>query len=394
MKTRLLLLVASLLTVTASASAQKSGGSTGGKPSAPGNVPSSPNENAATTTTTNTNAPGTLEGQNGIYVTGSVAMQDGSEVPMDVVIEKICNNHPMPLGYTDHKGHFSVALDGQNSSSAGFSDASYDTRQAAGSNPLQTAGNAPRQNTQGCEIRASYEGYHSESVNIGYQHSLDNPDVGVLILRSNSEGGGNTVSATTLNAPKNALKAYESGLSDLRKGAPDEAEKQFEKAVVLHPTFAAAWYELGHLVLPRDPVAARADLEKALAADPKYMHPYVDLALLASRRHAWEDAIDITDRGLRLDSSSFPELFYVNAAAHFNLKQYDDAEKKDREAIRLDTQQRVPKATQLLGYILAVKGDLRGATEQMRAYLATNPSERDADVTRADLAKLEAHINK
>jgi tetratricopeptide (TPR) repeat protein len=391
MKTRLLLLLASLL--AAGAYAQKSGGGTGSKPVSPGSPPTNPS--GPTFNPTATTNPSDISGPSraGVYINGRVAMQDGGDVPMDVVIEKICNSHPIALGYADRKGNFSVSLDGQTGTTAGFSDASYDSRQGGGTNSGVSA-DSVRQSLQGCEIRASYQGYHSESVNIGYQHALDNPDVGVLILHRNGAAAGNTISATTLNAPKNALRAYENGLTALHKGNSDEAEKHFQKAVALHPTFATAWYELGHLVLPRDPVSARSDLEKALNADPKYVLPYVDLSLLASHRHDWEEALNISDRALHLDSNTFPELFYVNAAAHFNLKQFDDAEKRDREAIRLDLQHHVPKATQLLGYILAVKGDLRGATDQMRAYLATGPSQGDADVTRADLAKLEAHLGK
>jgi tetratricopeptide (TPR) repeat protein len=385
MKARFPLIVAVVLVLAGGVSAQKLG--SGVTPSSPGNLASVVSTvNPATSSVGDAMGPG----RPSVFVTGRVVMQDGGDVPVNVVIEKECNNRVVALGYTDRKGAFSVNLDGQSSDSANLSDASYE--KTSTNSRLENAAAVAREAHESCEIRASYAGYHSETVNIGYQHSLDNPDVGTLVLHRNAESVGTTISATLLNAPKPAVKAYQDGMMALRKGNVDAAEKHFIKATELHPTFASAWYELGRLEITNNTSAAKSDLEKAVQADPKYVLPYIDLANLAAHSHNWTETVEITDRALHLDPTNFPELFYFNAAAHFNLKQFDDAEKRAREAIRLDSARRVPKALQLLAYVLAAKGDLRGSSEQMRAYLATGPNQRDAEIAKADLAKVESHI--
>jgi len=69
-----------------------------------------------------------------IWITGTVMMYDGSDLPGPVTIERICSsNSARPEGYTDSKGHFSFNL-GQNAGI--FADASTsvfaDTNQPGG----------------------------------------------------------------------------------------------------------------------------------------------------------------------------------------------------------------------------------------------------------------------
>ncbi len=322
---------------------------------------------------------------------GKVVVQDGGEVPLNVVIEKVCGSRRTALGYADHKGSFSVKLSGNNLAS--LVDASDDSRTQLG-NPPSAAREQGGANLMGCELQAVTAGYRSASINVGSQRLMDNPNVGTLIIRRIATGSGTMVSQTMLAAPKNALKAYEHGMDDLRKGNLAAAEKDFQKAVALHPTFANAWYELGHLSLLQQGVSARADLDKALAADAKYLPPYTDLAILAYREKNWEETIKVTDQGLRLDSSGSPELYYYNAAAQFNLRNLSQAEKKARDAVRVDYTHSVPRAPQLLSYILASKGDYAGSVEQMRAYLASGLDPAEAERSRKQLGALQAKADE
>ena len=244
----------------------------------------------------------------------------------------------------------------------------------------------------GCELRAAYGGYRSDVVRLGSMRLSENPNVGDIFIRRTGNAAATTVSQTTLTAPKGALKAYERGMDAVRKGNADTAEKEFTKATGLHPNFAAAWYELGHLQIDSNVETAKADFQKALAADPRFILPYMDLGILLYGEGKWVETTDITDRGLRLDATDFPLLYYFNAAAHYNLKQFGDDEKRVREAIKVDTDHSVPKADQLLAIILASKGDLQGATEHMRAYLASGPNEGDARQAQSQLALLEARL--
>ncbi len=338
----------------------------------------------------------TLNPQNSVFIHGRVVMDDGSDLPLNVVVEKVCDAKPVALGYADRRGNFNVTLAADNTSGSG--DASYDTTpQGSGASSVLTPMNVSqlsklRQSLGSCDIRASYEGMHSRSVHVTNPRSLENPEIGTLVLHHSAGSAGNIVSATSLDAPKNAQKAFEQGSEAMMKGKMDVAERCLRKAVELHPRYAAAWYQLGRIELPRDTAAARADFRKSMDADPKYILPYLQLALLAASHNNWEEALDISSRGLRLDGSGFPQLYFYNAYALYSLKNFEEAEKKDREAIRLDTEHKIPKTLRLLAYILVNKGDVPGAAEQMRAYLATGPDSSEAEGLRHDLATLEAHM--
>ncbi len=356
-------------------------------PTIPGNT-NNPNSNPSAPSVVTSPNPN----QSQIYVSGKVMVEDGSELPANVVIQKTCGSRKTSLGYADPKGNFSVKVTGQSSASVlDASDDSVNTHTLPGGGQQQAGTNI----LSGCEISAYSAGYRSQSVNIGTQRALDNPDIGVIVLkRVGTSGAGTSISETMRTAPKNAVKAYDQGLEAIRKGKLDVAERSFEKAVELHPQFANAWYQLGHLQLTNDPKLAQGDLEKAIASDPKFLPPYADLALLSFSGRRWQETINITDRALRLDASAFPQLYYLSGVANFNLKNLDEAEKRAREAIKVDVDHSVKRSVQLLGYVLAGKGDYAGAAEQMRVYIASGPSADDTARAQKDLAKLEAKINE
>lgn len=355
-------------------------------PTVPGNT-NNPNSNSASSAVPG--VPGSTQTQ--IYVTGKVMVEDGGELPTNVVIQKLCGSQRQSLGYADPKGNFSVKVTGR--SAASLLDASDDTVNSRA--PLSNSQQIGTSPLSGCEIQAYSAGYRSQSINIGSQRTLDNPNIGVIIMkRIGGNASGTSISETMRTAPKNAVKAYEHGLEAIRKGKPEVAEQDFDKAVELHPQFANAWYQLGHMQMLGDTKLAQADLEKALSADPKYMPPYADLALLSYSSHRWQETISITDRALRLDSSSFPQLYYFSGVANFNLKNLTEAEKRAREGIKADVEHTVPRNLQLLSYVLAGKGDYTGAAEQMRVYIASAPSADEATRGRKDLARLESKINE
>jgi tetratricopeptide (TPR) repeat protein len=356
-------------------------------------TPTNPN-NTPTTNSTQPNNGLSNNPQRDIYLSGRVQMDDGNPVPMETTIEKLCASRRQPLGYVDSKGTFSVTM--KSDPTATDSEADYQGRAVSSGNGLSSGNtNSSYSNgLAGCEVRAVLAGYRSDVVDLTSRRSLDNPDVGTIVLhRLGGTQGGGTVSASMLNAPKGAIKNYQRGMDELHKSNFGTAQKFFEKAVTEYPTFATAWFELGRLAMPSDKDLGRNDFKTAIAADPKFLPPYRELALMWIREKNWPETVSITDRALKLDSAGFPELFYLNAVAHFNLRQINEAETRVREAIKSDPDKRLPHAQLLLGYVLLEKGDLRGAAEQMKAFLALVPSGNDADKTKSQVARLEEKIN-
>jgi tetratricopeptide (TPR) repeat protein len=345
-------------------------------------------------------------GQRPIFLSGRVVMDDGTPPPESIVIERVCGGNPRPEAWTDSKGHFSFQL-GQNT--AMMADASVGNVGGAGFPDYNSGGGMPRQTGAGnsnsggmgggsmmgrdlmnCDLRASLAGYRSEVVSLAGHRMFDNPDVGTIILHRMGNVEGNTISATSLAAPKDAKKAYDKGKESLKKKKPAEAEKEFQKAVDAYPRYAAAWYELGLLQQQAKKKGdARKSYAAALAADAKYVQPYVQLSLLAAQESNWQDLAEKSARLLKLDPVDFPHFYFLNAVANYNLKNFEAAGKSAAEAQKLDTKHVNPKIEQVMGLIMIEKHDYPAAAEQFRNYLQFAPTASDAAQVRQQLAELD-----
>ena len=342
------------------------------------------------------------EMQRPIFISGKVVTEDGTPPPEQVIIERVCNGQPRPEGYTDSKGRFSIQL-GQNSHM--MMDASV----GAASDNFPGSNNSPggfggiggrgsgisERDLMGCELRAVLAGYRSEPVHLGGRRMMDNPDVGTIVLRRLGNVEGLTYSATSMMAPKDAKKAYEKGMDRVKNKKPADAQKEFEKAVALYPKYAAAWFELGAIHQAQNrPAEARKAYEQSLAADSKYTKPYLNMALLSAAENNWQEVADTTERLVRLNPVDYPNAFFYNSVANYNLQKFEAAEKSAAEAVKLDTNHRLPKAQHLLGVLQAMRNNLSGAAENMKAYLKYAPQANDAENVKKQLAEIEKQLGQ
>jgi len=329
-------------------------------------------------------------------------MDDGTPVPPNVVIQRVCSGVRRSVAYTDTKGHFSFQWNQTQSSlmidaseggsglrnpSGGFAN----SQSAGGASPL--AADPFSNQMSNCEIRAELGGYRSGEINLYNRSAMDNPDIGVIVLHRLANVEGASISATSFMAPKDAKKAYEHGLQSLLKSKPADAEKDFEKAVATYPKYADAWMNLGKVRLQQKSIEpAREALLKAIEADSKLVAPYIELGMMAAQQGKWEDASQYLDQGLKLDPVDFPHAWYAAAAADYNLKKYDLAEKNAREAVKADPRHVNPRSDYLLGLILAEKHDYSGAADELRAYLKLAPNAPDVTVVKDQLGRLEKYL--
>ncbi len=340
------------------------------------------------------------EMQRPIFLSGKVMLDDGTAPAEPVLIERVCNGNPRPEGYTDSKGRFSFQL-GQNSMlipDASVSSASDDPFSSMGAGGGFNRGSAARGGSgmgadmrlMGCELRASLPGYRSDVVNLAGRRVMDNPEVGTIILHRLGNVEGTTISITSMQAPKDAKKAFEKGSEANKKQKWADAQKNLEKAVALYPKYASAWYELGVAYQAQNNNdKAREAYGKALEADPRFIKPYLQLAFISQSERKWKEVLETTDRVVRLDPVDFPQVFMLNSIANLNLGNLDAAEKSAREADKLDTAHRMPKIQHVLGVVLANKGDFQGATERIRSYLQLAPNASDAEAVRKMLGDIE-----
>jgi tetratricopeptide (TPR) repeat protein len=356
------------------------------------NLPSAPNTSNAT------GSPGSVNTPQPIFVSGRVVTEDGTALPGSVTIETVCSGSPHAEGYSDGKGYFTIELGARTGviqdASEYNSRGSLSTARIGGSGAvagrLGGAQSADRKYV-GCDLQAKLPGYRSQVVPLAGRRPMDDPNVGTILLhRIGPAEEGKTISAVSLAAPKDARKAYERGSDALKKQKFEDAQANFEKAVEAYPNYAAAWYELGMLQAGQGMMdMARKYFEKASECDPKFLQPYLQMSILDLQGSRWQSLADVTDRVLKLDPFDYPQAFYFNSVANYNLHNMEAAEKSALAAERLDTRHAFPKVNHLLGVLLALKKDYPGAADRFRAYLRLAPDASDAPKVRSQLAEVE-----
>jgi tetratricopeptide (TPR) repeat protein len=374
-----------------------SGGGTGG--TGTGSTPTSGRTSGTIVPATPTTSGKTNNDiQRPIFISGKVTTDDGSPVPPNITIQRVCSGAARSVAYTDAKGRFSLqwgqtngvlsdasesGFGARSSASAGFGSAQSAAPNGMGADPFGTA-------MINCELRANIAGYRSESVSLFTRNSMENPDIGIILIHRLANVEGSSVSATSFLAPKDAKKAYEQGLQALLKNKNDDAAKDFEKAVDSYPKYAEAWMNLGKVrIMQHSYEPARNALLKAIEADAKLVSPYVELGLLAAQEQKWEDSSRFLDRAVRLDPIDFPQAWYADAVANFNLKRYDAAEKSAREALKLDPKHANPRSEYLLGLVLYQKRDFAAAATELKTYLQLSPDGPDAAAVKTQVSELE-----
>jgi hypothetical protein len=342
-----------------------------------------------------------------VYLSGQVLLDDGNPPAEPVTIQRICNGQNVPETYTDRKGRFSFELGGN--ASLAISDASssavpgggpggaFGGQQAGGLGSFG-AGNmtGPGQvDLSGCELVGELPGYRSDRVQLGRRSVFDRPDVGVIVMHRLGGVKGNSVSITTLEAPKNARKAYESAAKELRKKdasqrKPDKAVKNLEKAVAEYPKYAAAWTLLGQTKMNmNDPDGARDAFNMAMQADPKYLKPYAPLLQLELQESNWVRVSELSSELVKLNPT-LTDVKYFQSVANYNLGNYDEAEKAVEAVQSSQDASRFPQTFQILGLIHSKKGDFNKAATSYRSFVEAQPGSPAATKVKRQLMEWEA----
>jgi len=335
---------------------------------------------------------------------GRIATNDGTPIPQDVLVERICTERVRQQVYASPNGDFNMQMGSKNDS---FVDASADAPSPERVNNKTSLRGIPRSELMKCELQASAAGFRSNRINLfELTPSSGSVDVGAIVVQRTTKIKGMTLSAQPYKAPPNARKAYEKGLDAENRRKLAEARKYFEQAVALYPNYASAWFQLG-TIFERESQkdSARDAYARATAIDMKFLPPYLSLASMAFEEGDWPAVLQFTAHILDLDPFNYgdintyylldldelnpAEVYFYNAVANYKLNRIEEAEKSVLKAERADLLTKFPQLHVLLAEIYTQKKNYPGAILELRSYLELTPHAKDAYLIRERLAKLE-----
>ena len=338
-----------------------------------------------------------------MFLRGRVATDDGTPVPHDVLVERVCNARVLQQVYASSRGDFNMELGAMTDS---YVDASGDGSPRYGQARKAPGTGISRLELTNCELRAAVSGFRSSVISlVELTPDSSSMDVGAIVVHRTAKIQGMTLDAAPYKAPRDARRAYEKGLEAERKGRLADARQYFEKAVEIYPKFANAWFQLGAVLqnlAQKEP--ARTAYTHATTIDSKFLPPYLSLASLAFEAEDWTQVLNLTNHVLDLDPPKYAnvtgyildldpldyaETYFYNSAANYKLNKIEDAEKSGLKAERLDVRTRFPRLHLLLAEIFARKSNYATAIAETKIYLELAPHAKDADQVRERLAKLE-----
>jgi len=292
------------------------------------------------------------------FITGQVVISDGTKLSESAAVQIVCGGRIRAELYTDTSGTFNFDL----AKLVWISG----PQPADVSRTVRLAGDNPEWND--CSARAVLAGFSSESLDFGrHLQELGIADIGRITLHPVNPGAKTSLSVSSLLAPKPARKAMDKGLKLEEQRRWPEAEQSFRKAIEIYPQYAAAWSELGRMqYVQQNYSSAHESFQRAVVIDPQYVKPYLGLVQLAVDAHDWPEAVRASDKALALDSASYPGMWLMNAAAQYNLRNYDAAETSVRNGKRADTEHRIKNFQLLWMQIIAARDS--GAT-----FVGQNP---------------------
>jgi tetratricopeptide (TPR) repeat protein len=336
-----------------------------------------------------------------MFLLGRVATSDGTVVPNDVLVERICTTGVRQQVHVSSNGEFSMQLGSRNDS---YLDATGSQSSQNSVNSKDSELGISRRELANCELQASASGFSSSVITlVDLAGSLSSVDVGAIVVKRRTKIEGLTLNASAYKAPDAARKAYEKGLQAEKKGKLTDAQKYFGKAVEIYPKYANAWFQLGTVLQKEDQKdAARTAFTQATTIDTKFLPPYLSLALMAFEAENWAAVLSFTNHILDLDPLNrvagyvwdldplnYTEAYFYNAVANYKLNKFADAEKSGLKAEQVDLPTRFPQVHLLLAEIFARKKDYVMAIAETQNYLDLVPHAKDADQVRVRLAKLQ-----
>jgi len=213
---------------------------------------------------------------------------------------------------------------------------------------------------------------------------VESVELKVPANRGSGSAGAETISLAELQhkPPKEALKEAEKGDLAARARKIDKAIAHLERCLEIDPEFAAVRQVLADLYLRKhDDGHAVTHLEALLRQRPASVWAWGNLSAVWFRLGRVPEAEAAARRTLALDEKHQIGRYVLGISLAAQGRNADEA----LDSLRA-TWDSFPGGHLAAAHILAGRGDIAGAREQLEAYLGTNPH-RDTSPVRAWLAQ-------
>ena len=339
-----------------------------------------------------------------LFILGRVKTDDGSPIPTDMIVERVCNARVRQQVYASSQGDFSMQLN--SAATTAYLDASGEASSQFSDTNKDPAMGMSKHELMNCELRATASGFRPSTVNLYELSSAfsNTYDVGAILVH-HMKAKGATVSALPYKLPNDARRAFEKGLAAQKNGNLANARQYFQKSVDLYPKNAMGWFQLGTVLQKQDDKeGARKAYTQATVADPKFLPPFLSLSHFAYRAEDWRELRELTAHILDvdpvnyarvtgdivdLDSLNYTSAYFYNAVANYKLNRFEEAEKSALKAERLGLRGHSAQLHLILADTFAKKANYSSAIAQLQSYLQEAPESKLAVQARERLAHYE-----
>lgn len=189
---------------------------------------------------------------------------------------------------------------------------------------------------------------------------------------------GETISIRNLLIPPKALKELQRSQSAFQSGDTKSSARHLERALQIYPNYLEGHNSLGarYIELHQYEKAA-AEFQRAIDIDPRVMQPFNNLSVALFFEQRYPEAEAAARRAHDLDPHD-PTARYMLGAILATQK-HDTVEAMD---MLRETESEFPDARLLLAQILERRGNVKGAEEELRDYLALPGAEKRQNVER------------
>lgn len=202
--------------------------------------------------------------------------------------------------------------------------------------------------------------------------------------------GSHTISIQELRAkfPRKAIKEYEKGNEQMKRGEREAAIRSYRKATALAPALYPALNNLGNAYLEGKQMSEAEEVfRRALAVNPEGAEPYINLGHLYYESRRYDEAEKFLLRGLDRSSDSALGYFFLGST-HARLGHFREAEINLKKALSLDDPGVAVAHVELANLYLRTNRQ-RNALEELEAFLKKRPQDPQAEQIRRTLTRLK-----